>query len=150
MSFGSDVRKFADKTGRGLEATIRAVCLKITKDVVMETPVGNPKYWKDPEAAPPGYVGGRLRGNWFGSIGAPSDAATEATDASGEGRIAAAQASIKQAPGNAWWLTNNLPYSLAIEFGHSTQQAPAGMVRIAAENMEKTVREAARENEPKP
>lgn len=149
MSFESDVRKFAERTGRSLEQTVRAVCLTLTKQVVQATPVGNPRLWRDPESAPPGYVGGRLRGNWFATVGTPSDDATDSIDESGGRTIAAAGSAIRQAPGKQWWLTNNLPYSLAVEFGHSTQ-APGGMVRIAAENMEKNVRDAARENEPKP
>lgn len=149
MSFESDIRKFAERTGRSLEQTVRAVCLTLTKQVVQSTPVGNPGLWRDPESAPPGYVGGRLRGNWFATVGTPSDDATDSIDESGSRTIAAAGSAIEQAPGKQWWLTNNLPYSLAIEFGHSTQ-APGGMVRIAAANMRKNVRDAARDNEPKP
>ena len=134
MSFESDVRKFALKTGRGLDATIRAVCLATTKEIVERTPV----------------LEGRLRGNWFATIGNPSDEQTEETDKIGAATIARAGEAIAQSAGQQWWLTNNLPYSLAIEYGHSQVKAPAGMVRVTAENITANLRKAARDNEPKP
>lgn len=134
MSFESDVRKFAEKTGRGLELTISDLCKAVTKEIVMRTPVKE----------------GRLRGNWFATIGSPSDEVTDAVDKEGNATIARAQPVIEKAPGKAWWLTNNVVYSIPIEFGHSRVKAPAGMVRVTAENVEANLRKAARENEPRP
>lgn len=134
MSFESDVRKFAIKTGRGIDATIRAVCLSTTKEVVERTPV----------------LEGRLRGNWFATIGQPSDKTSDETDKAGASTVSRAGAAIQKSPGAEWWLTNNLPYSLAIEYGHSHTKAPAGMVRVTAENITANLRKAARDNEPRP
>lgn len=134
MSFETDVRKFALKTRRGLDATVRALCLATTKEVVERTPV----------------LEGRLRGNWFATIGTPSDASTEEVDKIGDATIARAKPVIAKAYGTEWWLTNNLPYVLAIEYGHSEVKAPEGMVRVTAENITANLRKAARENEPKP
>lgn len=134
MSFESEVKRFAHKTGRGLDATIRAVCLSVTAEVVERTPV----------------LEGRLRGNWFATIGAPSDAQTDETDKTGKPTISRAGGAIKSAPGTQWWLTNNLPYVLAIEYGHSSVKAPAGMVRVTAENFRANLRRLARQNAPRP
>jgi hypothetical protein len=92
---------------------------------------------------------GRLRGNWFATIGAPSNAVTETVDNDGRATIARARPAIDKAPGKQWWLTNNLPYAMLIEDGSSKIKAPAGMVRVTAENVRANVREAARQNEPR-
>lgn len=149
MSFASDVAKWAKLTDTGIGDTVRAVCLGITKEVVERTPVGNPEKWQNPEAAPPGYVGGRLRGNWFATIGSPSGRVTNDKDASGEATKERASGSIKDAPGTWWWITNNVPYAIPVEYGHSQAQAPAGMVRITVENVKANFRKAVRDNEPK-
>ena len=134
MSFSSDVAKWSKATNTSIYKTIRAVCLMATKEVVERTPVKI----------------GRLRGNWFATIGAPSNAVTDAVDKDGRATIARAQPAIDKAPGTQFWLTNNLPYAMRIEFeGWSTIKAPAGMVRITAENVRANVREAARQNEPR-
>ena len=134
MSFSSDVEKWSKATNTSIDKTIRAVCLAVTKEVVERTPVEL----------------GRLRGNWFATIGAPSAAVTETVDKDGRATIARAQPAIDKAPGKQWWLTNNLPYAMRIEFeGWSKIKAPAGMVRITAENVRANVREAAQQNEPR-
>ena len=132
MSFSSDVEKWAKATNIGIEKTIRAVCLSVTKEVVERTPVDV----------------GRLRGNWFATVGAPSSQSTDETDKPGRQTINRAKPAIQGAPGKQFWLTNNLPYAVPIEFGHSAIKAPAGMVRITAANVAANMREAARQNEP--
>ena len=133
MSFSSDVAKWSKATNTGIEKTIRAVCLAATKEIVQRTPVDS----------------GRLRGNWFATISNPSNQQTDMRDKSGRATISRAQTAIKSAPGQQFWLTNNLPYAIPIEYGHSQEKAPAGMVRITAENIEANMREAARQNEPR-
>jgi hypothetical protein len=39
---------------------------------------------------------------------------------------------------SVWWIYNNLPYAIALEYGHS-RQAPNGMVRIALAEIEAEV-----------
>lgn len=134
MSFESDVRRFAERTGRSLEQVVRAVCLATTKEVVERTPV----------------LEGRLRGNWFATTGSPSAQSTSQTDPIGAATVSRAMPAIQDAPGKKWWLTNNLIYAIPIEFGGSPVKAPAGMVRVTAENITRNVRRAARENAPRP
>ena len=43
--------------------------------------------------------------------------------------------------GDVFYITNNLPYAMAIEMGHS-QQAPQGMVRTTAEEFADAVKTA--------
>lgn len=43
-------------------------------------------------------------------------------------------------PGTAQWVFNNVPYIVALEYGHS-RQAPEGMARITAAEMQQRVPE---------
>lgn len=126
MTFSSDLRRFAEKTGARHDLVKRKVALEVFRGVVFKSPVGNPDLWESP--APPGYAGGRFRANWQISTGAPDLSTTQNTDAQGGQTVLAAAAALERSIGNApIWITNNLPYGPALERGWS-QQAPAGMV----------------------
>jgi hypothetical protein len=94
-----------------------------------------------------GYVGGRFRGNWMFSIGAPDSTTTEEVDPSGAkstARIVAGAIEFKA--GDTCYITNSLGYAIPLEFGHSTQ-APGGMVRITVARFQQIVLEAIRNNQ---
>ena len=96
---------------------------------------------------PEGYVGGRFRGNWMFSIGAPDSTTTEEVDPSGTkstARIIAGSLEFKA--GDTCYITNSLGYAIPLEFGHSTQ-APGGMVRITVSRFQQIVLEAIRNNQ---
>lgn len=98
-------------------------------------------------SAPNGYVGGRFRGNWMFSIGAPDSTTTEEVDPSGAkstARIVAGAIEFKA--GDTCYITNSLGYAIPLEFGHSTQ-APGGMVRITVARFQQIVQEAIRNNQ---
>lgn len=76
--------------------------------------------------APAGYVGGRLRNSWYVTTGTPSEGAGREPNKAGAESIAEMK---KITTGGVCYLTNNLPYAVAIEYGHS-KRAPAGMVRV--------------------
>jgi len=79
-----------------------------------------------------GYVGGRFRGNWQVSFDTPKSGVLDRIDKSGDDTKAAGAAVIQGFTSgvSTIWLMNNIAYSLALEYGHSTQ-APAGMTRIS-------------------
>lgn len=93
----------------------RKIALDLDTRVVLATPVDT----------------GRARGNWFPSINSPSNALDEnAKDKSGSAAIGALSGVVAGAKlGDTIWMTNNLPYILPLENGHS-KQAPQGMVDI--------------------
>ena len=134
MSFSSDVQKWAKATDTSMSKVVRGVCLSAVKEVVKRTPVDS----------------GRLRGNWFATIGTPSRDTTEAGERDIDPVVARAQAAISKAPGEQFWFTNNLPYAIPIEFGHSTVKSPEGMVRVTAENIRADMRALVRKHEPRP
>jgi hypothetical protein len=116
--FALDLKVFGKVTEEEALLIIRKITLELDQAVVLATPVDT----------------GRARGNWYPSINAPSTAVDfGASDKSGSQAISAAQGVIASMRlGDTVWLTNNLPYILPLENGHS-KQAPQGMVDINLE-----------------
>lgn len=124
--FADGMRKYAEQVEKNAPRVQREVAAAVLAAVVMATPVGQPALWKGP--APKGYVGGRARANWFVGLGAPASQLTDEVgrDAVGDGN--AALATI--APGTDVHITNNVPYIVPLNDGHS-HQAPAAFVETA-------------------
>jgi len=130
MSFGSELKAFAAKTGGKLEDVAREVVLNVGRSVVEKSPVGDASYWKSPP--PPGYVGGRFRANWQHGFGLPANGALDDIDASGGASIAHIQSGVEGNPAaGIHFISNNLPYAQRLEDGYSSQ-APQGMVSLTA------------------
>ena len=63
---------------------------------------------------------GRFRGNWNVGLGAPDLSTSTETDKEGGSTVSQGSAEIEGVePYVAIWVTNNLPYATALEFGHS-------------------------------
>lgn len=122
--FSLDMSKFIEKTTNNVEAKVRVICLNLLSGITYGTPVDT----------------GRARANWQTSIGAPKTSALEATDKIGSTTIAGAQSDVKNAPGNVFWITNNLPYIYRLEFEGWSKQAPRGMVRITIDRIQRELR----------
>jgi len=122
--FSLDISKFIEKTTKNVEQKVRVICLNLYSGITYETPVDT----------------GRAINNWFTSIGRPSTETTTATDPSGKAGLARAQADIKMAPGNVFWITNNLPYIYRLEFEGWSKKAPNGMVRITIDRIQRELR----------
>jgi hypothetical protein len=114
MSFSSDLSSFGSKTSIKLDKIVRKVVIDITSEIVKATPVDT----------------GAARSNWFwGNQQVTSTART--IDKSGTPSTSRAVAfSARVKVGGVFYLTNNLPYIMALEYGHSQRQAPFGMARI--------------------
>lgn len=106
-----------------LDKVVRRTALSVDRELVLATPVGNPDLWKNP--APPGYVGGRARSNWLASINAPRTDAGENTERNSGDTVAAQMTNFKLS--DTIFITNNVPYIVELNNGHSTQ-IPAGFV----------------------
>ncbi len=96
--------------------------------------------------APPGYTGGRFRGNWQVSFDAPTTDETGRVDKTGNLTKAAGNytLSLFKVGMKAIYFCNNVPYAYRLEMGHSSQ-APGGMVRITAVEFQRFFEEAVRE-----
>lgn len=122
MSFASDIAKWAKKTGLATERVPAFVCLSLSEKIIGRTPVDT----------------GRAKGNWQATIASPAAGATDTTDPAGAAAIAKAAVVAQAASGNVFYLVNNLPYIRRLEYGYSSQ-APAGMVRVTAQEFEQAV-----------
>lgn len=130
MSFESQLKAFAKKTGGKLEDVAREVVINIGRSVVEKSPVGDATLWKSPP--PPGYVGGRFRANWQHGFGSPVGGSLDDIDPSGGVSIAHIQSGVNGNPAaGIHFISNNLPYAQRLEDGYS-QQAPQGMVSLTA------------------
>lgn len=117
MTFQSDLRKFALKTGIRTDQIVRKVCLDLTRDLVKLTPVDT----------------GLARSNYF--FGTERNGATDAATSKSGGpsisRSATFAATLKA--GGTFYITNNLPYILQItQFGTSKQAAPGSLTALTA------------------
>ena len=135
----SRLRDIERLVGDRMDKVVRGTLLDLSRRVVLRTPVGNPSLWQGPP--PPGYTGGQARGNWQASIGSPASGTTEATDRSGTATISGIAGDTHQAPGNVWYLTNNLPYIGKLEFDGWSTQAAEGMVRVSLRELDRSINE---------
>tara|TARA_R110000787_G_scaffold72823_6_gene162415 strand:+ start:2679 stop:3092 length:414 start_codon:yes stop_codon:yes gene_type:complete len=113
--FTLELKNFGKVTREQATTIFQKIALELDSAVVFGTPVDE----------------GRARGNWYPSLNAPSNEVDlNSTDKSGSKAVAAINALVSTVKiGDTFWLTNNLPYILPLENGHS-KQAPEGMVDI--------------------
>lgn len=127
--FSANMRAMGAALPQRASARKRKLAERIHQIVVMATPVGNASLWKD--HAPAGYVGGRARANWQVGLGGPKQGTVQTIDAGGGGTVSAGVGVISGAgPGVAIHITNNLPYIVPLNEGHS-KQAPSGFIQGA-------------------
>jgi len=113
--FALDLKNFGLVTRRQARVIFQKIAIDLDSRIVLGTPVDE----------------GTARGNWFPSLNNPSSEVDErSVDKTGSTTINAAVKTATTAElGDTIWLTNNLPYILPLENGHSGQ-APDGMVDI--------------------
>lgn len=130
--FSADLSRFKSKTANALDATRRAVAIKLFSAVINDTPV----------------LTGRLRGNWQTSINSPVVATLDNIDLNGASTINAAEATIARSKmSDVLYLRNNLPYAYRIEYeGWSHTKAPQGMMRRNVVRFRRLLAEQARKN----
>jgi hypothetical protein len=147
-TFKADIAAFAKKANESADKTVRMVSLELFTAIIKSTPVGDPSLWQDQEAAARavanGYVGGRARGNWQSSVGSSESGVIDGVREE-SAAISALEAGIGGA-GEVTYLTNNLPYIMPLEEGHSSQAAPAAMVRGNMERVSQMIAKAVAQN----
>lgn len=131
IEFDAPVKAFAEAFNLQMGIVCKVITLDLFTRVTMRTPVDT----------------GRARAGWQIAIGAPSEfLPPEVEGKSGEDKASGGMkftslfnggkaavdiaAAGKIDGGELIYITNNLPYIEALEFGHS-KQAPAGMVRLS-------------------
>jgi hypothetical protein len=120
--FAVRMRGRAAKIPDRADQVTREIALAVDRTVVRATPVDT----------------GRARANWQATLGAPavgtvdSEPGKRASLTSTTGRNGQVIAGYKGGPNAAIFLTNNLPYIVPLNNGHSGQ-APAGFVERAVD-----------------
>ena len=108
--------------------------------IIDKTPVGNPDLWAPASLPPPpGYVGGRARGNWQ-IRRTPTERTIDQPDPSGVVTVAAGGAALSAItkPFGVIFIFNNVKYINRLENGWS-RQAPSGMVGLSLLEIESTL-----------
>jgi len=129
-------------------ARVYAICTEAASRIIYRTPVGvvdsRGRYvtrghgWTSLARLPKGLKrSGRARGNWVVTEGRPTTKYDwERKDPGGQNTLAMAQQAIlNMRLGVKLFISNALPYIVALEYGHSRTQAPHGMVRVTAKEM---------------
>lgn len=138
--FSLQLQKFAEKAGARADEAVSRIVIASAAKIDARSPVGNPELWKHP--APAGYVGGHFRANWQLGINELPRNELPGVDASGGETQAKLVAEVPdKAAGNVYYIANNVPYALRLEYGWSSQ-APQGMVGLVATEMGKIVSQA--------
>ena len=103
-----------DLTTKKMETLIKKSVFDLTSAIISNTPVDT----------------GRARANWQVSFNKPIEDKLDTLDKSGNVTISKANDKIlnNKVP-TTYYITNNLPYIMRLEYGWS-KQSPAGMVRI--------------------
>ncbi|OYO29150.1 hypothetical protein [Janthinobacterium sp. PC23-8] len=136
-SFSMQIGEFIAKTKASQDLLVRSITMGISKEIDSRSPVGDAIYWK--RKPPPGYAGGRFRGNWQLSLGSPATAVLDRIDKDGAATIAAHGDAMRAAKaGDVIYLVNNLPYAKRIEDGWA-RRAPIGVVMLTVLNFQKIV-----------
>lgn len=120
MSFEADIRQFALRTQRKIDRCVKDSIIELGKQIVENSIVGDANYWQRP--APPGYVGGKFRGNWQHAVDTMPAQIFETTANASVARITSTVPA--QAAGKVHWLVNNVPYAIAIENGTASYRSP--------------------------
>lgn len=121
------IENFSAKAQEKALKIFKKSIIDLTSDIISDTPVDT----------------GRLKNNWFPSVGAASEQTAEAT-ANEAGDRAESFANSELTLDKTFYFTNNLPYAFRIEFeGWSKNKAPQGMVRRNVVRWKQIVKRAA-------
>ncbi len=134
MSFAAEIEAFANKSKANMSLVTRKVMMDIGAHLVERSPVGDASYWI--HRPPPGYVGGRFRGNWQYGFNTAPPGDLPSIDPTGSASLARVAACVGS-PG-IHYIVNGLPYARRLEEGWS-RQAPQGMVELTRIDFENIV-----------
>ncbi len=130
-SFSSQLQQFAEETMEKADSIFKDVVMMVAGVIVRLSPVDV----------------GTFRGAWRLSIDGYDTSVPDTPDKEGGEVLARMLQEVGNLTfGQAAYLQNNLPYSIPLEFGHSTQ-APTGIVRVAQAQFQQLVQQAIRENQ---
>ena len=141
--FPVQIKAWADKTKEQADRLVGGVVIRIAQRLDERSPVGDASYWQ--HKPPPGYVGGRFRGNWQLGVSSMPSGETGRVDPGGSATVSAIVSAVPdKAAGLIFYIVNNVPYAQRIEDGWS-RQAPTGLVALTALEFQQIVGQTAAE-----
>jgi len=129
MSFASQLETVTANIMLKTNEDAKKVVKTLNKAIVDGTPV----------------LSGRLKGGWTGSQNAPITIETGRLDANGSTVLADLDSVVDGLPKNRDWtffLANNVPYGMKIEYLQYSAKAPYGMVRVNISRIASLVKQA--------
>lgn len=113
------------KSIKKTENVIKKTVFDLTSSIISDTPVDT----------------SRAKNNWFVTFDTPSDNTIDTLDNSGNTAINKANTKImnNKIP-MVYWINNNLPYIMRLEYGWS-KQSPSGMVRLNIQRFNKFLKD---------
>lgn len=122
MTFRGQLAEIARNTGIRFDQVVRKVVIDLTSDLVKLTPVDT----------------GHARSNWYFGMDRVVNIDPSENKAGGPTftRLMAFTKDLKA--GGTFYITNNVPYIMELEYG-SSKQAPSGMARIVVARWQQIV-----------
>ena len=151
-SLSISLTEWVAQAGDKANLVVKSIIIDLTRRIDEKSPVGKKELWaanverasRGLAALPAGYIGGRFRGNWQLGVDAPVSGTLDTVDSDGSSTLSAAMSAIPaETIGHTFYYTNNLPYALRLENGHS-RQAPIGIVGLSILEWQGIVRRNAR------
>jgi hypothetical protein len=131
-SFALDISKFVNKSHSNVDKVTRKIVFDVIRSVIKKSPVDT----------------GRFKGNWQYGTGEMPTGTLDIYDADGRGTLVHLMGQVpQQAAGKVHYIVNNLPYSIRLENGYSSQ-APFGIIGLTISEYPGVVRQAAQEVNP--
>lgn len=130
LAFESRMRKLVGVTQEKMALVMRKTEIDMATRIILKTPVDT----------------GRARANWQPSWGAPAGGTLTTVDPNGAETVSNVATAVAAGDplASSFFLTNNLPYIIPLEFGWS-QQAPNGMVATTIQEFKSIVESNAAE-----
>lgn len=123
--FSLAFQNISTKSIKATENVIKKTVFDLTSSIISDTPVDT----------------SRAKNNWFVTFDTPSDNTIDTLDNSGNTAINKANSKImnNKVP-MVYWINNNLPYIMRLEYGWS-KQSPSGMVRLNIQRFNKYLKD---------
>ena len=122
-SFSIEIGNFAKLSAEKARLVVQKIAMEAFKRVIEKSPVDT----------------GRFRANWGCQVGSPYAGVSDSVDKSGGTTTAKVMGDVTAWNGiGSMFICNNLPYSIALEYGHS-KQAPGGMVRLTIAELQSII-----------
>jgi len=120
MSWNRVIDKWTKKVPSDISKVQRKISLDLSSNVIVRTPVDT----------------GAARGEWLGSFDTPASSPSGMTDKTGAATLAKISNVVSGFDGKSdqvFYLTNNAPHIVKLEYESHSPQAANGMVRVSVE-----------------